>query len=273
MYIHFSLTFLLCLLNAIPISLSVRKRWILPFTFILIGIYMGIRYDYGLDYFNYCKIFYNHRNYRPQEFLFWQFFFSFGKYYQYILVKSLLLAAILFYMVRRYVPVKYYALFVFFLMIAPSQIYTMMTAERTCMGAMVLWLGLDFFYLRKKSIPLLVGAILVASLFHTILLSMLIIPIADYFFLKSSKALLTFLLIAVFLGMFIAPWLFNILTINDGPFGIYNHYSGSGRRFHALSLFSAIGRGALLITMYFVFLFSTQKSKIFIKLTSFEPFK
>lgn len=75
MFVHFSLTAFLCLLNLIRFNPDIRKNYILSLSFLLIGLFMGLRYDYGLDYWNYYEIFEWHReNYHPEEFLFWKFF-------------------------------------------------------------------------------------------------------------------------------------------------------------------------------------------------------
>lgn len=271
MLIHFSLTLFLCLLNLIPLSIPVRKNFILPLSFIMIGIFMGVRYNYGLDYWNYYDEFYNYQNYRPNESLFWLFFFSFEKYYQFILVKSLLLSAILLYIVRKYVPVQYYVLFIFFFMVNSSLIYSMITAERTCLGAMVLWCGLEFFYFRKKRYILLVGSIIVASLFHTILLSMLIIPFFILFFsskrLHSSKTILLLLCIVLMLGMTLSSALFEYLSNKIEDFSSYAYYADE--RFGNANIVGTLFKGLLLIPLYYIIqpLNKLSSNSIYFKMT------
>lgn len=74
MIVHFLLILILCGLNLIPVSLSFRKKYILPFSFLCIGLFMGLRYDYGLDYWNYYEAFTNTNNDISNEFGFWSFF-------------------------------------------------------------------------------------------------------------------------------------------------------------------------------------------------------
>lgn len=252
MLIHFSLTLFLCLLNLIKFKPNIHKNFILPFSFLLIGLFMGLRFDYGLDYWNYYDIFVSQKNdYRPEEFLFWKFFFSFSKYYQFILVKSLLLAGLVFYMTRQYVPQKYYFLFIFFFMTNPSLIYTLITAERTCVGAMVLWIGIEFFYFRKKRILPLISTIIIAGFFHTILFSMLIIPFFDFIYQRQSLFIIAALIIALILGMIITPYLFGIITSEMEVFTQYEHYA-EGRRFGVDNFIGFLYKALLLLPIYII---------------------
>lgn len=268
MWIHYALTAFLCLLNLIKFKPDIRKNYILSFSFLLIGLFMGLRYDYGLDYWNYYELFELQRvYYHPEEFLFWKFFFAFPKYYQFILVKSLLLAGMLYYMVRKYVPHKYYSLFILFFMTNGSLIYTMITAERTCMGAMLLWIGLEFFYFRQKRIPLLIGTIIVSSFFHTILLSMLLIPFVDAIYKRQSGVIIIFLIMALILGMVITPLLFSYVTSEFEAFSAYEHY-GEGR-FGSANLLGTLFKGLLLLPMYIILMPVKKMSKdgIYVKFT------
>lgn len=265
MYIHFSLTILLCILNLMPIKPSARKNWILPLSFILIGLFMGLRYDYGLDYWNYYNEFYHYGGYRENESLFWIFFFSFDKYYKYILVKSLLLSGCCFYLVRKYVPVNYYAFFIFFFMTNSSLIYTMMTAERTCMGAMVFWMGLELFYFKKKRLLLLCGTIIIAAFFHTVLLLMLIVPAIDFIYEnKNPNKIIVLLVLALIAGMFTQN-IFSVVTENE-LFSNYAHYSDE-HRFLSKNIFGVIVKGVPLITIIYLLLpiKYNQKDNIYTK--------
>lgn len=255
MVVHILLTLILCIINILPLDNHIRKKWVLPLSFLAIGLFMGFRYDYGLDYWNYYDIFYGTTREQSlqDEFSFYTFFYLFPKYYQYILVKSLLLAFILFYLVRKYVPEKYYWLFIFFFMMNSSLMFTMITAERTCVGAMVLWLGLEFFYFRKKNLVFLTFSILFASTFHTILLSMLIIPFADILLTRAFKkdrifAILLILIITMVLGTTITSDLFEVLVNNLGSFEKYEHYSEG--RFGNANLIGMLYKGLLLLSVY-----------------------
>ena len=235
-----------------PFKASTRKNWILPLSFILIGLFMGLRYDYGLDYWNYYDEFYKYKGYRDKEFLFWLFFFSFDKYYKYILVKSLLLSGCCFYLVRKYVPVKYYAFFIFFFMTSGSLIYTMMTAERTCMGAMVFWVGLELFYFKKKRLLLLCSTIIIAAFFHTVLLLMLIVPAIDILYdNKNPNKMIVLLVLALIAGMF-TQYFFSVVTEFE-IFSDYAHYSEE-HRFMSKNIFGVIVKGLPLISMYYLLL-------------------
>ena len=238
---------------------SIRKNWILPLSFIAIGLFMGLRYDYGLDYWNYYDEFYNYSGYRKHEILFWLFFFSFKQYYWYILVKSLLLAVLLFYITRKYVPEKYYALFIFFYMINGSLIFTQITAERTCLGAMILWMGLEFFYFRKKNILLLLGSIFLAGLCHTIIFAMLLIPILDRVCIKSQSFIMFFLIITLLFGMTITPLIFVNITAKIDYVNYLDHYQES--RFGLANIIGTIYKGLLLIPVYFILKPLRQYSK------------
>lgn len=117
-----------------------------------------------------------------------EFFYSFEKYYVYNLVKSLLLSFIMYYFVKKYVPERYYAFFIFVFMLHKSLIYTMITSERSCLGAMFLMICLEFCYFRKKRLLLLSGLIIISALlFHNTLLTMLIIPVMDVVINREKK--------------------------------------------------------------------------------------
>lgn len=258
MIIHFLLTFILCCLNLIPISLTFRRKYILPFTFLCIGLFMGLRYDYGLDYWNYYNMFIEESgSYKNNEFLFTALLLSFNKYYQFILVKSLFLSLFLYQLVKKYVPEKYYAVFIFIFMIHPSLIYTMITAERTCIGAMIFWIGLEYFYLRRKRIILFIITIIIASFFHTLLLFMIIIPIAEILFFKKNMIIrnkwyiLTFLLFCLIASTFFTSDLFLLVTDNFEAFNDYTSYIDSGR-FKSSNIIGVLYKGVMFVPIYYV---------------------
>ena len=59
MIVHLSILFFLLFINLQPTSKNKRKKYVLPISFVIITIYWALRYDYGLDYWNYYNLFYN----------------------------------------------------------------------------------------------------------------------------------------------------------------------------------------------------------------------
>lgn len=215
---------------------------------------MGLRYDYGLDYWNYYEAFVNPANEISKEVLFWKFFYWFDKYYIYVLVKSLLLSFIMYYFVKKYVPVQYYAFFVFVFMLHSSLIYTMMTAERSCLGTMFLMICIEFFYLRKKRLLLLIGSIIIATMFHRTLFGALLIPIIDVIVSKNKRInaiVVTIIgLIVLIISSFVVSKLFIYFTNTIEIFGDYEYYYIETNRFKGSNIFGVIRKSLLLLPLY-----------------------
>ena len=169
MIVYLSLLLALIILNLWPTNLEKRKKVILPVSFILIFLFLGLRYDYGLDYFNYYNVFYD-PNLRDRDYgdepLFWKLFFFFEKFYQLILFQSFIIASTYYYFVKKYVPPRYYALFFILFMGQPGLMLNIMSAIRFSFAVVVFLWGTEFFFLRKTNWVLYSCAIIASFLFH-----------------------------------------------------------------------------------------------------------
>lgn len=229
MNVHITLLLILLLLNLIPDKIIDRKKIILPFSFLLVLVYWAIRYDYGLDYWNYYNLFYSEKTAFSKgttEFLFFRFLNLFDYYYQFIIVHSLVVVISLFYLVRKHIPSNYYWLFFFFLMAVPGFHFNLISAMRSTMAACVLYWAYEFCYISKKRWLLYFALVIVASLFHTSALAFLILPLIHLTIYKTRgwiifSILIFFDILQVFYGNAIFNWVISFSDVTSG----YDSYS------------------------------------------------
>ena len=230
MKVHLILLIILLLLNIIPEKNIDRKKYILPFSFLIILVYWAIRYDYGLDYWNYYNAFYLgslNDNSIVKERLFYLFFYSFNSYYQLIIVESAITVITLFYFVRKYIPTNYYWLFFFLLLTVPGFHFNLISTQRSNMAACLLFWAYELFYISKKRWVFLILAVFVAVQFHNSAISFIILPLAYWAFnhMRGFAILIT-LFVCDILSMFITTSVFNWFILQGGGFlSDYDIYS------------------------------------------------
>lgn len=253
MYIHLGLLIILILINLIPDRVLDRKKIILPFSFLVVLVYWSIRYDYGLDYWNYYDLFYSGRSSFDKgttEYLFFNFMNIWDYYYQFIIVDSVLIVITLYHIVRKYVSPNYYWLFFFFLFAVPSFHFVLISAMRSSIAACILYWAYDLFYISKKRwLPYYVMVIF-ASLFHTSALAFLILPIIHFALSRMSGNMifLIFILldfIQVTDSSTIFSWIVSLSDLTES----YNHYSDivRGSNFNGL-----VFRSLVLFPSYYI---------------------
>lgn len=157
MQVHLIILIIVLLLNIIPQRFIRRKRYILPLSFLIITVYLSIRYNYGPDYFSYLHSFYSgaqEKTYGTSEVLFYGFMHLFSKYYMFIIFHTIIVMFTFYYFVRKYINSKYYVLFFFLLLCSPGMFLNVISALRSTLAACALLWGVEFFYLRKKYITL-----------------------------------------------------------------------------------------------------------------------
>ena len=230
MKVHLVLLIILLLINIIPQGYVDRKKYILPISFVLILVYWAIRYDYGLDYWNYYDWFYSRiyagDSYKKEP-LFYLFFYGFKSYYQFIIAESVLTVITLFYFVRKYVPTTYYWLFFFLLFAVPSMHFNLISTMRSNMAACVLFLFYELFYISKKRWVLLIISVFVAAQFHNSAAVFILVPLAFWMFNQMrGNAIIITLLVCDLLSMFYTNDIYNWFVIQGGAFlGDYDIYS------------------------------------------------
>ncbi|RXK88058.1 EpsG family protein [Chlorobaculum sp. 24CR] len=190
-------------------SLSKSKRdglWI-RLSFLLIFLFLALRYDYGNDYMAYYYGFKNIRYYDPEA------HFEIGWQYLNLIFKPVgffamvaFLAAINTYVyyrfILKYVPSEYYWLAVFIYLFNPSFMLIQLSAMRQCVAILLFVLSIDSIY--EKNIIKYAFYIVMASLFHTsaMILLLLYLPFIYNWHVTQVKAVILFILylLMLFLG-------------------------------------------------------------------------
>lgn len=213
-----------------------RKKYVLPLMFIIVAVFFAIRYEYGNDYWHYYGRWESGRrvegdNRGTGEMLFYGFMGLFDKYYKYVIAQTVAFCICMFFLVRKYVNPRYYFIFFWLFMTLPTQSYAMMSAQRSTMAACVLWLAFDFFYIQKpRWVPFLL-MVVVASLFHTSAIVMLVFPLF-YLILNKIKPgyIFALLIIGLVVGIFYTYSLVESL-ISQTPLlqDTYSGYLDTGR--------------------------------------------
>ena len=207
MIVHLSILVFLLIINLIPNSNNREKKYVLPISFIIIIVYWALRYDYGLDYWNYYDLFYKDVEEYATGFgekLFFSFTHLFQKYYQVIIAESVIVGISLFYMVRKYIPPKYYWLFFFSLFAVYSFHFSLISAQRSTMAACIMYWSYEFFYVNKRIWLLFFLCVFLAANFHTSALFFGTIPLFYYGFnFLKGKSILIILFVSALLSTFV----------------------------------------------------------------------
>lgn len=255
MEVHFTILLALVLLNIIPMKVEVRKKIILPFSFIILFVYWAFRYEYGQDYWAYYDYFYNNKQTEKGfgELLFYNVFFPMFKYYyQTIIAQSFYVLFTLYYIVRKYIQPKYFWVFFILFMCVPGFHFSLLSAMRSSMAAATMFWAYILFYIRGKNILLYSLMVLVATLFHTSAIVFLIIPLVDRILVKlNGNTIFVLLTVCLLLAMSIGKYLFLAVTSSgdDSFLGSYSHLSDG---FGNSNLFGTIHKGIILIPAYFI---------------------
>ena len=209
-----------------------RDKVVLPVCFIALTVFFAIRYYYGLDYGSYLDAFETgatsaRGGEEEVDPVFYTFMHLFGRFYVFVIVHTLLLFGALFYLTRKYCDHRLYILFFLLLLTQNGLIFNMISAMRNALAAIILWVTLDLFYIRKKRwVPFVFGVIL-GSLFHKSAIAFLILPLADFIFIHvKSRVLIIAFLVAAIIPMFFANTIFQAAT-NVESFSAYQYYAQS----------------------------------------------
>lgn len=255
MEVHIIISLIVVLLNLIPNKNKNRKNVILPFSFIIIAVYLSIRYNYGPDYYSYKESFYSGTLLKEKgtgEMFFYQLMHLFNRYYMFIIFHTLVILFTLFHLVRRYMNQKYYSLFFFIFLTMSGMMFTMISALRSTTAACVIFWGIHLFYLKRKNVLGYLFFVIIASLFHTSALVFLIIPIFDKIYKAfNHRIIFTLLLISLLLGMFINTFLFTAIFEHIDIFKSYSLYLTKHTTSSA-SLLATIYKSSFLLQAYFI---------------------
>ncbi len=238
MFVHFSILLIVIILNLIPKNEVWRKEKALPVSFAIITGFLAIRFNYGTDYLSYHDIFYYNANYAEvtnYEWIFWKIFFSFTKYYQFVVFHTLALCGTLFFFVRKYVPPKYYALFFLLFLTNVGMVYNMIAAMRSGLAACAFLWSTEFFLLRRKNFLLYAICIYFCSAIHkSAILLELLIPFLLFFKNRNvnSFRVSMFFIFCLIASYFLTDWFSELLNSSSSMIeGVdkYSDYIENGR--------------------------------------------
>lgn len=234
MVVHFLITFSIVLLNILPLGAKLRKNIILPFSFIVLFVYWAIRYEYGQDYWHYYDIFYGNMvmtDYGTGDVLFFMFFNPlFDRYWQAIVGQSAFIMITLYVFARKYIPTNSYWLFFLLFLATGGFHFSLISALRSSLAAGIMYWGFSLAVIDKNRPLLYCVFVVIASLFHTSALVLLIFPIIKYVIIRmNTKTILILLFFSNVFAMFVGNLVFNILTSYFSSYfsflEYYDHYS------------------------------------------------
>lgn len=229
MRVHLTLFVILLFLNLIPERLIDRKKYILPFSFLIVFVYWAIRFDYGLDYWNYLNGFYSGQSENRAGFgerYFYYLMHLFKYYYQWIIVHSAIVTISLYYLVRKHISPKTYWIFFVLLFVVPDFHFNLISAQRSTLAACVLYWGFELFYIRDKKWLPFIAMVFLAAMFHTSAILFLSIPLL-YFLLSrvSGSAVFLILVVSTVLSLFITDNLYIFIVNSLQILMEYDYYS------------------------------------------------
>ena len=233
------------ILNTISILFSYLAKYKefkfgLKLAFLLIFIFLAIRFNYGNDYMNYYKDFITINSfssidfydkalyYEPGWLLLIRLFKPFG-FFTLVMVLSLLNCVIFYLFIKRYVPVQYYWIAVFIYVFTPGFMLVHASAMRQSIAINLFIFSIPFIY--KKDFLRYLLCITLATFFH--FSAIILIPVYFLVFLNwrinnigGGIILLIFLSLFIF-GDRITPFLDNLI---GNFFQDYEGYIGTGSK-------------------------------------------
>lgn len=189
MQTYLTVLFSILILNILPLSDNKRRNIILPISFIILWIFLAFRYNYGIDYINYNKLFYaidEHDIRLESEPLFWWIMKQFDYYYQFIIFQTTAICLTFYYFTKKYISPNYYWLFFVLFICHTGMMFTLTTAMRSGFAGLVFMWCTEFFYLRKNKPILYFLSIYLAFLFHNSAILLILFPLSDILIRKMS---------------------------------------------------------------------------------------
>lgn len=254
---HIIVALIAILLCLIPDNANNRRsKYLMPLAFAIVTVFWAIRYNYGLDYVEYQNMFERGDTSTAwrdnKETFFYLFLNSFQYFYQFVIAFTLLTMGCLFIWVRKFCNEKYYAIFFIMFMFMNAMSYSMMSAMRSTMAAVVLWAALYFFYIKKKNWILYSLLVFVASGFHLSVISFLVLPIVDIIIPRVKGIYLFYCLIGCFIfSLFGNESLFNFITSSNAMLDGYNSYY-SFVESNNISIFGVMNNALFLFPAYYI---------------------
>jgi hypothetical protein len=207
---------LICVFFSWLEGISVLKNG-LKISIFIIFIFLSIRYDYGNDYMSYLDSFESLKNGFKDNFYFKSFeygwlvlniiFLPFGFFSMQIFLAGFS-CTVLYYFIKQFVPAHYYWFSIFFYTMSPYQMLVFSSAMRQSVSIFIFLIALIFLVNKQKR--KYVGLIIIAVLFHTSALFLLL-----FAFIPSNKRKINLLSLTLLIIIAILPILFNSLFIEN----------------------------------------------------------
>jgi hypothetical protein len=246
----------------------------LKISFLLIFIFLAIRYNFGNDYQNYFKDFleinrYDSINYLNNSFHYeagWLFLCRLFKplgFFAMVIFLSLFNCVVYYWFIHKYVPVKYYWFAVFLYTFDPAFMLTHLTAMRQSVAIAMFVLSIPYIY--KKDLVRYLLCITIAFLFHSSALILIPVFLIGVFNWKINKTW-AIVLFGVFVMLFVSVK-FLLPAINEiirNYFIKYEIYQGTSQQLNS-------GFGIFVVAVLFVFTlyyarFQNQENSVLFKL-------
>ena len=170
----------------------------------------------------------------------------FPNFMSFIAVQSVLVFGSTLLYIRKYITPKYYWVCLFLLLATPGLFSNWISAMRTSLAAVIIWITAYFFLQRKTNYILYFTGVVIATFFHTSAAIFIVIPILNIIIPKLKPIFIFGILIAaLFVGYLIPTELMEYvfsssqLTENYGNFYEGESYSLNGMIFKAIYLIPA----------------------------------
>jgi transmembrane protein EpsG len=245
-----------------------NNKW-LKLSFVLIFLFLALRYDYGNDYMGYLDGFYKVKyiDLSSRYELGWQILCLLFKPLGFFAMITFLAAinCIIYYgFIKKYVPVKYYWLAVFIYLYNPTFLLVPSSAMRQSIAIGFFLFSLDYLY--KKDAVRYVLSVIIAAMFHTsalILLPLYMIYVIDWKITKIKAIILftSFLFMIMFAKIF-ESFIQNIIGSYFYKYEVYQYQGGTELQ-SGLGLIYVI---VIFIIILFYSRFQTDKSEYLFKI-------
>lgn len=254
MQVHLLLLVALIIINLIPDKVIDRKKFILPLSFLLILVYWAIRYDYGLDYWDYYNAFYEGIEGKLSrgfgERAYYTLTSSFGRFYQVIVAQSVIVMVSLYHLVRKHIPSNCYWLFFLLFFLTPRFHFVLISALRNSFSVCILYWAFDYCYISKKRWAFFFLLVFIAMLFHTTAIAFIVFPFFHFIVSRfKGKEVFVWLIVLDVLSVFIVNEVFQYVISLSSFTETYDSYNDAVQN---SSLFGAALKSIILIPAYYL---------------------
>jgi len=242
-------------------------------SFVLIFLFLALRYDYGNDYGAYLKTFQEINRISSIDFFdkYWRFepgwiflcrLFKPLGFFAMTAALALFTCIVYYRFIKKYVPQNYYWLAVFCYVFNPRFMLVHSSAMRQSLAIAIFVYSIDYIY--KKDILCYCLCVVLASLFHSSALILLPVYFIGLFNYKIGKIMATSLFSSFLLAfVFVKSFLPNINQFINVFFEKYEVYEGGAEIGTGLGLFLY---GYLLLLILFYDRFQTEESSVLFKI-------